>query len=137
MFGFGKNKKEKLWSDVAEKLREISAFQRYANDGKFPDTLKNSNYVLGYHFMMALQLYQAMVNGRTETEEQGFVLANSLSLALEADSEFINSKVMPLIQNPDHEFSEGVQDANEAVEMLGANNNLAFAKFNNRVRDIA
>ncbi|OOY37350.1 hypothetical protein BOV90_10425 [Solemya velum gill symbiont] len=137
MFGFGKKKIETIWNDVAIKLREITAFQRYANDGKFPNEFKDSNYVLGYHFMMALQLYIAMMNGKTNPEEQGFVLINSLSLALEVDSDIIINRVMPLIENPDAEFSEGAQDAMEAIEMLNANNDLAFAKFNNRVREIA
>lgn len=136
MFGFGKKKMEIVWNEIAIKLRNVTPFQRYANDGKFPDSLKNNNYVLGYHFMLALNLYIIEVRGKTSPEEQGFILANSLSITLEIDAHALAERLESLMANPDTEFIKGTDDANSAFEMLEQNNDLAFAKFLNTIRDI-
>ena len=134
MFGLGKKKIDVIWKEIAVKLRNISTFQRYSNDGRFPEHLKNNHYVLGYHFMMALNLYIVEIKGKVNTEEQGFVLTNSLSLALEMDASTVGGILEPLMANPDIEFTKGTEDANEAFEMLEQNNELAFAKFNNAIK---
>lgn len=125
---------KKLWESVGLQLRDILAFPRYMNGGSVPDGLKTSNYVLGYHFMMCLNLYVGAVKGRTNPEEQGFVLANSLALALEMDAHDIGQRLERLMTNPDSDFTRGTEDANRAFEKLMGGNNTAFMEFNSNIR---
>ena len=135
MFGFGKQKRmQGLWEDIAGKLHNVLPFPRYLNDGHVPESLKNNNYVLGYHFGLCLNLYTESVKGRTNLEEQGFVLMNALAIALEMDAQEVFQRLDPLMANPDADFKRGFEHANSAYDLIGEGDVTAFLEFNENIR---
>ena len=113
----------------------ILAFPRRINGGEVPDSLKNDHYVIGYHFMMCLNLYLSEVEGKTDAEEQGFVLAGSLAIALEMDASQIKEILPPLMADPDDEFTKGTEDANAAFAKVTDGDMDAFFEFNNQIQE--
>lgn len=136
MFGVEKNKRmRKRWETIGGQLRDLLAFPRSMNDDRIPDTLKYDHYVLRFHFMMCLNLYIESVKGRTDPEEQGFILINVLAIALESDAQDIDTELTPLMANPDDAFSRGAEHANLAYEMLVRGDQSAFEEFNRNIRN--
>ena len=135
MFGFGqKDRMKNLWEDIGTQLQNILAFPRQMNRGHVPESLKSNNYVIGYHFMMCMNLYIRAVKGKSNTEEQGFVLMNALAMALGMGATEVGNMLDPLMANPDSEFTKGTEDANVAFGMLLDGDSDAFLEFNNRIR---
>ena len=135
MFGFGKQRRmRRLWEEIGARLRDVLAFPRQMNDGQVPESLKKNNYVLGYHFGLCLNLYIESVRGRKETEEQGFVLANALAIALEVDAHEVGQRLEPLMANPDSEFTRGFNHANSAYAQIDTGDVTAFKEFNDNIR---
>lgn len=123
-----------LWEGIGSQLLSILAFPRHENGGRVPEALKNSNYVLGYHFMMCMNLYTNLAQGKKDPEEAGFVLMNSLSMALEMDPVEISKKIEPLMADPDSGFKMGAEDANRAFAMFREGNGEALLDFNSKIR---
>jgi hypothetical protein len=104
------------------------------NGDRVPDSLKNDHYVLGFHFMMCLKLYAETVRGKVDPEEQGFVLINALSMALERDARELAEQLEPLMSMPDEAFSVGADDGNAAYNRLGQGDANPFDEFNQNIR---
>ncbi|MEZ5588973.1 MAG: hypothetical protein R3E46_18050 [Sedimenticolaceae bacterium] len=125
---------KKMWESIGSQLLDILAFPRHMNGGQVPTSLQNNNYVLGYHFMMCMNLYISAVQCKTNPEEQGFVLMSSLAIALGMEPTEIGKKLEPLMSNPDSEFTMGTEDANAAFALLLDGSSDAFLEFNNKIR---
>ena len=137
MFGIGNKKRvEKLYWIIGEQLKDILAFPRWLNDVRVPDALKTNSYVIGYHAMMAVNLYIDAVKGKTDVEEQGFVLANSMAIALEVDAHDIAAKLESLETTKNMEFYRGHKDANVAYQKILRHDEAAFLEFNNNIRHL-
>ena len=137
MFGIGKKKNiEKLQCVIGGRLRDVLAFPRWVNGGRVPNTLKTNSYVIGYHAMMAVNLYIDAVKGKTDVEEQGFVLANSLALALEMNAHDIAAKLENLEGAKDPDFHRGHKHANAAHQNIRNHDKTAFLEFNNNIRHL-
>ncbi|MBI4684092.1 MAG: hypothetical protein HY755_02720 [Nitrospirae bacterium] len=126
---------KKLWDSIGMQLRDILAFPRQMNGGNVPDALKTNNYVLGFHYMMCIHLYHFAVKGKTDDpEEGGFVLINSVAIALEMDAHDIVQKVDRFMSNPDKDFTRGIEDAKIAFEKLQEGDTNAMFEFNKNIR---
>ena len=135
MFGFGKNKRIKeLQESIGLQLRDILASTRVMNGGNIPDSLKANNYVLGFHYMMCVHLYYFAVKGKVDTEEQGFILVNSLVIALEIDAHDIAQRTERLMANPDNDFTRGMEDAKVAFEKMHRGDPSGIVTFNMNIR---
>ena len=137
MFGIGKKKRiEKLYHSIGEELRHILAFPRFVNGGRVPDVLTTNSYVIGFHVMMAINLYIDAVKGKTDVEEQGFVMVNSVAIALEVDAHDIAAKLESLETTKNMEFYSGHKDANVAYQKILSHDETAFLEFNNNIRHL-
>jgi hypothetical protein len=135
MFGLGKQRRiQRLSENIAACLHNALAFPRRMNNGQVPESLRNDNYVLGYHFGLCLSLYIESVNGWTEPEEQGFVLMNALAIALDNDAHTVGQKLEPLMASPDSEFTRGFDHANSAYARVATGDVTAFMEFNENIR---
>ncbi|MHA1570857.1 MAG: hypothetical protein ACTSWM_03470 [Alphaproteobacteria bacterium] len=135
MFGLGKKKHMHQFSvDAGTNLRNVLAFPRHVNDGQIPESLKNDNYVLGYHFGLALNLYLKFAKGQNEAAEQGFFLMNALAIALEVDAREVGNRLEPLMENPDSKFKLGFDHAQSAFTKMEIGDNTAFKEFNESIR---
>ncbi len=139
MFGFGRSSRiKKLSDDIGMKLRDILAYHRQMNGGMISDVLKSSNYVFGFHHMICVHLYYFAIGGKTDDdlEERGLVLLNSLAKVLEIDTSDVARKTEQLINNPDRDFTCGMDDAKEAFEKIYVGDPTALIKFNKIIRRI-
>lgn len=137
MFGFGKaSRMKKLWTEIGTQLSNLFAFHRQMNNGRVPSILKTSSYVLGYLLRMCIHLYYDAVKGKTDFEEQGIVLANSLALALDVDAHDISQRIQILVKNPDHDFNRGKEDAVRAIEKITSGDTTAFYEFTSNIYKI-
>jgi len=84
--------------------------------------------------MMCMNLYVQAVGGRTDPEEQGFVMMNALSYALERDADELTEALEPLMASPDDAFSLGAEHANTAYEKIAQGDHRAFEEFNENIR---
>lgn len=135
MFGFGKTSRiKKLSESIGLQLRDILAFPRRLHGGNVPDALKANNYVLGFHYVMCLHLYFFAVKGKTDIEEQGFVLINSLTTALDMDAHDITQRVERCMGNSDKDFSRGMAEAKVAFEKLHKGDPSGIAEFSENIR---
>ena len=135
MFGFGKNKRmQRLWETIGAQLRNCLAFPRGVNDGRVPNSLKEDHYVIGFHFMLCLNFYVESVKGKTDPEEQGFVLINALAIALDSNGKDVGAILEPLMANPDESFTLGTEHANTAYEKVGQGDTSALEEFNRNIR---
>lgn len=135
MFGFGKHKKmQRRWEEIATQLRILLAFPRRMNGDRVPDALKADHYVLGFHFMVGLKLYGEAVKSKADPEEQGFVLINALSIALERDAHDLAEELEPLMKTPDEAFSLGADHGNAAYSRLRQRDERALEEFNRNIR---
>lgn len=130
MFGFNKpSRMKKLWTEIGMQLSDFFAFHRQMNNGRVPPILKTNPYVLGYLLRMCIHLYYDAVKGKTDFEEQGVVLANSLAMALDIDAHDISQRIQTLIKNPDDNFNHGKEDAIRAIEKIRIGDTTAFEEF--------
>jgi hypothetical protein len=104
--------------------------------GNIPNSLIESDYVVGYHFMIALNCYIELSKGKIDVEVQGLVLAQALSAAFGIDGVEVSERFLPMIQSPSLEFERGTNDANNAYAMILENNSNAFLEFNNNIRHL-
>jgi hypothetical protein len=138
MFGFGKRSRmKKLWENIGSQLSDLLAFYRKMNGGSVPEWLKTDKYVIGYHYMMSINLYVNAVNGRTEPEEQGFVVLNSISIALEIPAETIASIIESEVRNSYGSFHSGIRNAKDAIEKLNKGDSTAFLEFNSNLKKLS
>jgi hypothetical protein len=129
MFGFGKSSRmKKLWTGIGTQLSDFFSYYRRDSD-EIPAELKTNSYVLGYLLRMCLYLYYDAVKGKTDVEEQGFVLANSLAIALNDDARDMSQRIQILIKNPNHDFNRGKEDAISAIEKITKGDTTAFEEF--------
>lgn len=106
------------------------------NGGKVPDSLRNDAYVLGYLFMMCLCLYVKFVGGQTDPEEKGFVLSNSLAIALDMNARSLMAILQPQMESPSAQFQLGVNQATidfEKIEHGDADS--PYAEFRRIIRE--
>ena len=134
MFGSKTSRARKLGQRIGSQLRDILAFPRTMNGGNVPDTLRYDHYVLGYHFMMCLNLYIELKKGKTNTEEQGLVLANALPIALDREIKDLAPVLEGLMARPDDEFKLGTEHANAAYDKVSRGDTTAFQQFLGNVR---
>jgi hypothetical protein len=136
MFDVWKSRKtdiEKIADEVSRRVFLILAFPRSLYEN-IPNSLIESDYVVGYHFMIALNCYIELSKEKTDVEVQGLVLAQALSAAFGIDGVEVSERLLPMIQNPSLEFERGASDANNAYAMILENNSDAFLEFNNNIR---
>jgi hypothetical protein len=134
MFGSKTSRAQKLGQRIGSQLRDMLAFPRTMNGGKVPDTLRYDHYVLGYHFMMCLNLYIELKKGKTDPEEQGLVLANALPLALDREIRDLAPALEELMTTPDDEFKLGTEHANAAYDKVSRGDATAFQEFLGKIR---
>ena len=83
---------------------------------------------------MSLNLHIHFAGGRPDVEEQGFVMLNSIAIALELDAEEVFETLDPLMSNPTADFQRGVDHANTAFEKIAAGDVTAHKEFNDNMR---
>lgn len=138
MFDIWKSRRtdiEKIADEVSRRVFLILAFPRSLYEN-IPNSLIESDYVVGYHFMIALNSYIELSKETTDVEAQGLVLAQALSAAFGIDGVEVSERLLPMIQNPSLEFERGASDANNAYDMILENNSDAFLEFNNNTRHL-
>ena len=131
--GIFNRKKKKFELDAVQRLKNVSAFARWQNDGKVPNRFKESDYVLGYHCKM-VAVMQADYEGSLSAEEKGWMLWNIISETLEMDIEVTKERLTPLMKNPTDAFEEGLMDADRALVMMMDGDDNAFVEFNVKTR---
>lgn len=131
MFGFGRASRiKKLSNRVGLQLRDLLAFHRHMNNGNIPSKLKESNYVLGFHYMMCIHLYYFAVKGKTDDlEELGFVLINAMAMALDMDAHAIAQLTENLMKDENKEFTRGMDEAKVAFEKMHMGDKNAVVEF--------
>ena len=138
MFNLWKSRKtdiENIADEVSRRVFLILAFSRSLY-GNIPNSIVESDYVVGFHFMIALNSYIELSKGKIDVDAQGLVLAQALSAALGVDGAEVSERLLPMIQNPSLEFERGTNDANDAYDMILESNSDAFLEFNNNIKHL-
>jgi hypothetical protein len=139
MFGF---KKKPPLSDISDEILQrvygILAFPRSNNDGVVPDSVIDSEYVIGFHCGLIMILYIELT-GDIEfkhSQDWGVVLRNSLSSVFGLNDDELMQRIFPVLNNPSSEYHRGINDANDTYEMIQNNNNEAFFEFNRNIKHL-
>jgi hypothetical protein len=127
-------KKSKVIEELTQKLKLFSAFARHMNNGKLPQRMKESDYVLGYHWRMAGILIDLHYREGLTHEDVGDIFLWTLSEVLEVEKDAVGKRLMPLLEEPNTEFTEGTDDADKAFEDIASGNDEAFVEFNIKTR---
>ena len=138
MFNLWKSRKtdiENIADEVSRRVFLILAFPRSLYEN-IPNSIVESDYVVGFHFMIALNSYIELSKGKIDVDAQGLVLAQALSAALGVDGAKVSERLLPMIQNPSLEFERGTNDANDAYDMILESNSDAFLEFNNNIKHL-
>lgn len=139
MFGFKKKKTPTdISNEILQRVYGVLAFPRDNNDGIVPDSLIDSEYVIGFHMSLIATLY-AELSGDIDfkcTEDWGLVQVDVFSAVLGLNYDELVSRIFPVLQNRSSECNRGVNDAKNTYKMIQNNNDEAFVKFNNNIQHL-
>ena len=139
MFGF---KKKPPLSDISDEILQrvygILAFPRHNNDGVVPDSVIDSEYVIGFHMSLIATLYRELSGDINFNNKQnwGLVQFNVFSKVFGLNEDELLQRILPIIENPSSEATRGRNDARDAYEMIQNNNDEAFFEFNRNIKDL-
>lgn len=139
MFGFKKRKSpDKVSKLILERIYGVLAFPRQNNNGVLPDSIIDSEYVIGFHMALLSSLYIGLT-GDVNTKypkDWSLVQIKVLTKVLGLSPTELMNRTLPLIENPSPVFNKGVVDGQEAFRNITNNDNNAFLKFNMTIKHL-
>ena len=139
MFGFKKKKSpDEVSKLILERIYGALAHPRQHNNGVLPDSIIESEYVIGFHIALITNLNIVFNGGRhnKHPEDLGFVYLKVLSEVFGLNSTEVNQRILPFAENPSSEFNRGFDDGQEAFQSVGNNDNNAFIKFMTNIQHL-
>jgi len=139
MFGFNKRKSpDEVSKFILERIYGALAHPRQHNNGVLPDSIIESEYVIGFHIALITNLNIVFTGGRNNKhpEDLGFVYLKVLSEVFGLNSTEVNQRILPFAENPSSEFNRGFDDGQEAFQSVGNNDNNAFIKFMTNIQHL-
>jgi len=139
MFGFKKKKSpDEVSKLILERIYGALAHPRQHNNGVLPDSIIESEYVIGFHIALItnLNIVFTGVRNNKHPEDLGFVYLKVLSEVFGLNSTEVNQRILPFAENPSSEFNRGFDDGQEAFQSVGNNDNNAFIKFMTNIQHL-
>jgi len=136
MFGF---KKKPPLSDISDEILQrvygILAFPRSNNDGVVPDSVIDSEYVIG---SLIATLYRELSGDINFNNKQnwGLVQFDVFSKVFGLNEDELLQRILPIIEKSSSEATRGRNDARDAYEMIQNNNDEAFFEFNRNIKHL-
>ena len=139
MFGFNKRKSpDEVSKLILERIYGVLGFPRQYNDGVLPDSIIDSEYVIGFHMALLGSLYIGLT-GDVNTKypkDWSLVQIKVLSEILGLSPTELTHRTLPLIENESPELNRGAVDGQEAFRNITNNDNEAFLKFNRNIKHL-
>ena len=141
MFGFKKKKSpDEVSKLILERIYGALAHPRQHNNGVLPDSIIESEYVIGFHIALItnLNIVFTGVRNNKHPEDLGFVYLKVLSEVFGLNSTEVTQRVWTHTENPSQEFNKGYDDGEEAFLKINNDDDAsnAFIKFMTNIQHL-
>jgi len=141
MFGFKKKKSpDEVSKLILERIYGALALPRQHNNGVLPDSIIDSEYVIGFHMALLGSLY-ILFTGDVNTKypkDWTLVQIKVLSEILGLSPTELLQRTLPLIENPSSELNRGAVDGQEVFLKINNNDDISyiFVKFMTNIQHL-
>ena len=141
MFGFNKKKSpDEISKLILKRIYGVLAFPRQHNNGVLPDSLIDSEYVIGFHMALLESLYITFTGDVNIKYPQDWSLVQIkvLSEILGLSPTELLQRTLPLIENPSSELNRGAVDGQEVFRKINNNDDISyiFVKFMTNIQHL-
>jgi len=121
LFGFSKKERmTKLAKKVSGELSRFISAPVAFNEGKVPESIRLSNYILGYFAKITANFHYLDVNGKTDQFEQASMIIQAVSIALQSEPKEIQHRIYEAMSNKDSDYFLGFEDAGKFIDCMVA-----------------